>query len=80
LLTEIHPAIGFCNENISIYLAEKMIKTKTQLDPDEIVELIPATLKNAIEMVECGLITDAKTIIGLLWYEKYLLKKNKRTV
>ena len=79
-LTEIHPAIGFCNENISIYLAEKMIKTKTQLDPDEIVQLIPATLKNAIEMIECGLITDAKTIIGLLWYEKYLLKKNKPIV
>ena len=80
LLTEIHPAIGFCNEKISIYLAEKLIKTKAQLDPDEFVELIPETMTNAIEMIECGLITDAKTIIGLLWYEKYLLKKNKRTV
>ena len=76
-LTEIHPAIGFCNQKISIYLAENLIKTKTKLDPDEFVELIPTTMKNAIEMIECGLITDAKTIIGLLWYEKYLLKKKK---
>ena len=79
-LTEIHPAIGFCNEKISIYLAEKLIKTKTHLDPDEIVELIPTTMNNAIEMIECGLITDAKTIIGLLWYEKYLLKNNKPVI
>ena len=76
-LTEVHPAIGFCNEKISIYLAEKLIKTKTKLDPDEFVELMPTTMKNAIEMIECGAITDAKTIVGLLWYEKYLLKKKK---
>ena len=30
-LAEIHPAIGFCNEKISIYLAEKLIKTKSNL-------------------------------------------------
>jgi hypothetical protein len=33
--------------------------------------------KYEIEMIECGLITDAKIIIGLLWCEKYLLKNNK---
>ena len=74
-LTEIYPAVGFCNEKISIYLAEELIKTKIKLDPDEFVKLIPTNLNDAIEMIENGIITDAKTIIALLWYEKYLSKK-----
>jgi ADP-ribose pyrophosphatase len=77
-LTKIHPAVGFCNEKISIYLAEELIKTKMNLDSDEFVKLIPTKLNDALEMIENGIITDAKTIIALLWYEKYLSKKPTR--
>jgi ADP-ribose pyrophosphatase len=74
-LTKIHPAIGFSNEKISIYLAEELIKTKIKLDTDEFVELIPTKLNEVLNMIENGMITDAKTIIALLWYEKYFSKK-----
>ncbi|MBT5781941.1 MAG: NUDIX hydrolase [Candidatus Marinimicrobia bacterium] len=80
LLTEIHPAVGFCNEKISIYLAEELIKTKINLDSDEFVELIPTKLNEALELIENGIITDAKTIIALLWYEKYLSKNTNKTI
>jgi len=80
LLTEIHPAVGFCNEKISIYLAEELIKTKINLDSDEFVELIPTKLNEALELIENGIITDAKTIIALLWYEKYLSKNINKTI
>ena len=66
-LTHIHPAIGFANEKMWIYLAEELEKTDSKLDDDEFLELIPTSLDDAIEMVWSGKITDVKTIIGLLW-------------
>ena len=71
-LTIIHPAIGFANEVMRLYLAENLIKTKPSLDGDEFLELIPTKLDDAIEMVWKGEITDAKTIIGLLWANKVI--------
>lgn len=70
-LTKIHPAVGFCDEIISIYIAENLIKTSTKFDDDEFVELIPTTMKDALKMVRRGLISDVKTIIALFWYDKY---------
>jgi ADP-ribose pyrophosphatase len=75
-LTNIHPAIGFANENMWLYLAEDLEKTEPILDNDEFIELIPKKLEDAIDMVWSGEITDVKTIIGLLWAER-LLKKNR---
>ena len=70
LLTHIHPAIGFANEKMWIYLAEDLEKTENKLDIDEFVELFPLELDEALKMIWDSKITDVKTIIGLLWYEK----------
>ena len=66
-LTNIHPAIGFCNEKMWIYLAEDLTKTSEKKDEDEFLELIQTTPEKAINMVKNGEITDVKTVIGLLW-------------
>ena len=71
-LTNIHPAIGFANEIMWLYLAEDLIKTNTKLDDDEFLELIPTSLGDALNMVWNGKITDVKTIIGLVWVDKLL--------
>lgn len=70
-LTHIHPAIGFANEKMWIYLAEELEKTESKLDDDEFLELIPTSLDDAVEMVWNGKTTDVKTIIGLLWVERH---------
>jgi len=70
-LTHIHPAIGFANEKMWLYLAGELVKTETNLDKDEFLELIPTALDDAVEMVWNGKITDVKTIIGLLWVDKH---------
>ena len=75
LLTNIHPAIGFVNENMWLYLAENLVKTESNLDSDEFLELIPTKLEDAVEMVWSGKITDVKTIIGLLWAQRIFLSK-----
>ena len=75
LLTNIHPAIGFANENMWLYLAENLVKTELNLDSDEFLELLPTKLENAVEMVWSGKITDVKTIIGLLWAQRIFKTK-----
>ena len=72
LLTQIHPAIGFANEVMNIYLAKDLVQTKSSLDKDEFLILMPTKLKDAVGMVWSGKITDVKTIIGLLWANKLL--------
>ena len=70
-LTHIHPAIGFANEKMWIYLAEELEKTESKLDDDEFLELIPTVLDDAVEMVWSQQITDVKTIVGLLWAKQF---------
>ena len=53
-----------------LYLAEELEKTERNTDHDEFVELIPATVANAVSMVWERKITDVKTIIGILWLDK----------
>ena len=72
-LTMFYPAVGFVNEEMHLFLAEDLKKTKTNLDEDEFIELIPKTLDQAVKMIYSGEITDAKTIIGLFWAQKLLI-------
>ena len=74
-LTNIHPAIGFADEKMWIYFAEDLEKTNQKLDSDELIEIIPTKLEDALEMVWNGEITDVKTIIGLIWADKVLKKQ-----
>ena len=71
-LTHIHPAIGFADETMSLYLAEELIKTNIKQDEDEFLELIPTSLEDAKDMTWNGKITDVKTIIGIHWAERML--------
>ncbi|MBH08988.1 MAG: ADP-ribose pyrophosphatase [Candidatus Marinimicrobia bacterium] len=74
-LTNIHPAIGFTNEVMSIFLAENLKQVDRNLDDDEFLELLPTSLEDALEMVWNGKITDVKTIIGILWLSKLIKEK-----
>ena len=71
-LTNIHPAIGFSNEKMWVYLAEDLILSKQNLDQDEFLELYPIPVKKAIDLIYEGKITDVKTVIGILWLDKFL--------
>ncbi len=68
----IHPAVGFASEKMWIYLAEDLQKTTENKDHDEFIQLFPTALSTAINMVWHGVITDVKTIIGLLWAKRLL--------
>ena len=64
--------MGFTNEKMCIFLAEDLFKTKQSLDKDEFLVLRPTEMIEAVAMVWNGIITDAKSIIGILWAQKKL--------
>lgn len=67
-----HPCIGYSNEVIHLYLARGLQAGEHQRDADEALQLFEASLEDCIRMVQCGEITDAKTMVALMWTEKYL--------
>ena len=71
-LTNIYPAIGFSNEKMWMYLAEDLQLSNQSLDQDEFLELLPLSLGEAIDLIKQGKITDVKTIVGVLWLDRFL--------
>ena len=67
LVAEAFSSPGFTDEKLSIFFADEFEVSEKELDPNEylIFELVPLT--KAIDMVENFEITDAKTIIGILF-------------
>ena len=72
-LTHIHPAVGFADEEMGLYMAENLVKTASNQDEDEFLEIMPTHLDETVKMVWNGKITDVKTIIGILWAERLLI-------
>lgn len=67
-----HPCIGYSNEVIHIYLARGLIAGEHNRDEDEALQLFEASLDECLAMVQRGEITDGKTIVALMWAEKFL--------
>lgn len=65
-----HPVIGYSTEHIEIYLAEELSKASAKLDQGEFLEVFSVALPVAMDWIRTGKITDAKTIVGLLWADK----------
>lgn len=71
-LTTIHPSIGYTDEAIELFLARDLDHRGAALDEGEFLEVLTLPLGEAIAMVREGRITDAKTIVGLIWVVTFL--------
>lgn len=58
---------GFTDEIIHLYAAFDLEKTEQQLEPDEIIELVPMSLDQALDLTRECEVFDAKTVVGLMW-------------
>lgn len=67
-----HPCIGYSTEIIYMYLARGLQAGKPSRDEDEALQLFTMDIHEALSKVQSGEITDGKTIIALMWAEKYL--------
>ncbi|WP_196594597.1 NUDIX domain-containing protein [Pectinatus sottacetonis] len=62
--------VGFSNEYIHIYLAEKLTAGKMHPDEDEFINLVKIPLSKAVKMIYNGEIIDAKSISAILLVDK----------
>lgn len=64
----VYSSVGFCNEQIHLFIAKDLTVTSTALEPDEFIEPQIMQLTDALNLIATGKIVDAKTQIALLRY------------
>lgn len=64
----VYSSVGFCTEQIHLFVAKDLTATDTALEPDEFIEPVVMELKAALALITSGKIVDAKTQIALLRY------------
>lgn len=69
-LTRIHPAIGFADEVIDVFLCRDLVQTGRSLDHGEFMDLDVVTLGWLVDELRAGRLTDVKTQIAVFWLEK----------
>ena len=57
---------GFTDEVIHLFAAFDLEATRQRLEPDEIIELVPMTLDEALERVRSSAVFDGKSAAALL--------------
>lgn len=65
-LGQIWPAPGISDELMQLYLAEGLTAAPLPGDEDEVIELVPISLDELVEMAWNGRLQDAKSIVGIL--------------
>ena len=69
-----YPTCGYSNEIIYLYVAEGLSKTQRNLDEDEFIDIEYIEFDKVVDMINKGIIKDAKTICLI---SKYVLANNR---
>lgn len=67
----LHNAIAYSDEGIHIYFARGLIAGERALDDGEFLDLVCHTVDEIDALSASGALTDAKTLIGLLWLSRW---------
>jgi ADP-ribose pyrophosphatase len=67
----LHNAVAYSNEGIEVWFARGLVAGQAQLDAGEFLDVVSHTAAELDAMVADGEVTDAKTLIGLLWLQKW---------
>jgi ADP-ribose pyrophosphatase len=65
----LHPVIAYSTEVIEIWFAKDLTLGERQLDTDEFLDVFTASPAELMAACQQGLLTDAKTLTGLLWLQ-----------
>jgi len=72
MLTTFYTSPGIFDERMVLYLATGLTPGPAALEPGEEIRPLPTTRQDALEMARDGRIRDAKTLVGLLYYELFV--------
>ena len=67
----LHNAIAYSSEGIEVWFARGLEAGPAVLDDGEFLEVSLASLEDLLDLAQRGEITDAKTLIGLLWLQNW---------
>lgn len=67
-----HNAIGYCDEKIEVFLARGLRREGACADRGEVLEVFTASLRQLLDRIGDGTVTDVKTIVGAYWLERHL--------
>jgi ADP-ribose pyrophosphatase len=67
----LHNAIAYSNEGIEVWFARGLSAGERQLDAGEFLDVLLTTQAELDELAQRGELTDAKTLIGLLWLQNW---------
>ncbi len=67
-LISLNTTVAFCDEAIDIFVARNLIPSHQHLDEDEVIDVEPWELKDLLELIYSGKMTDAKTVAAITAY------------
>ena len=67
----LHNAVAYSTEGIDIWFARGLALGDRVLDHGEFIDVSAATLDELLALAQSGQLTDAKTLIGLLWLQNW---------
>ena len=67
----LHNAIAYSNEGIEVWFARGLSLGERALDAGEFLDVTEMSAEQLSELVQRGELTDAKTLIGLLWLQNW---------
>jgi ADP-ribose pyrophosphatase len=69
-LCEFFMSPGILSERMYLYVATGLRPGASALEPGETIEPLVVPWDEAMQMTKSGAIEDAKTLVGLLWYDR----------
>lgn len=66
-----HPVIGYADEFIEVWFADELTAGERHLDEGEFLDVLPLTQQALEDAVRDGLLTDVKTVYGLMWLSNW---------
>ena len=66
-----HPVIGYSNEFIEVWFADGLTLGERHLDDGEFLDVFSASQAELEQGMREGTLTDAKTIVGLMWLQQW---------
>lgn len=67
-LMSVNTTVAFCDEAIDIFVARNLIPSKQRLDEEEVIDVEAWELKDLLELIYSGKMTDAKTVAAITAY------------
>lgn len=67
-LMSLNTTVAFCDEAIDIFVARNLIPSHQHLDEDEVIDVEAWELKDLLELIYSGKMSDAKTVAAITAY------------